>query len=571
VTSPGSRRSGLPGLITKVRRRLSRKIDGLRRSARRPGHDARSSRTLAARSASDRPALVLVIVIDGLRPDSINLLETPNLAQLREEGVEFTNAHAVFPSGTRVNAAAIVTGAYPDVTGLLSNSMYLPQVDVEGAWSTQRHDDLLSAKQALGGRLLLVEGLGETLDRHGMTLAAVSSASTGSTLLLNPMAPDGIGVLVNGAFDPGRRVAYPDDVNKEVLDRFGTAPPKSGRSRSRNALVDWTEKVLMEYIVPELAPDVVIDWLSEPDHTQHSYGVGSPEARRALGNVDRNVGYVVSKLEDLDLAARTDLIVLSDHGVTKYERAIDVGSILVDAGLKDGPDTEDVVVAANGPCAHLYVRDHDERRVRDIVTYLQAQAWSGVIFTRAANPTGAGDGPPNDAGGPSHSAGWVGGTFSLDLIRLFHPERSCDVLLTFAWDSTINEFGVPGTDLTTAVGTKLLHSGHGSMSPWAMRTTLFAKGPSFKSGTVVSVPAGHVDLVPTILSLKGIEVPPGLDGRVLTEAIRDGADERLVDVETRTLTTSNRDGSYRAAVTFSTMNGHRYLDKGFRLPALSTS
>jgi predicted AlkP superfamily pyrophosphatase or phosphodiesterase len=42
---------------------------------------------------------VLVIVIDGLRPDSIDPLETPNLARLRKEGVEFTNAHAVFPSG----------------------------------------------------------------------------------------------------------------------------------------------------------------------------------------------------------------------------------------------------------------------------------------------------------------------------------------------------------------------------------------------------------------------------------------------------------------------------------------
>jgi arylsulfatase A-like enzyme len=514
---------------------------------------------------------VLVIVIDGLRPDSIDPRETPNLARLRQEGVEFTNAHAVFPTGTRVNAAAIVTGAYPDTTGLLSNSMYLPQVDVEGAWSTQRHDDLLSAKRALGGRLLLAEGLGETLARRGMTLAAVSSASTGSTLLLNPLAPDGIGVLVNGAFDPGRRVAYPDDVNEAVLDRFGAAPPKSGRSRSRNALVDWTEKVLMDYVIPELAPDVVIDWFSEPDHTQHSYGVGSPEARRALGNVDRNVGYVLSKLGDLDLAPRTDLIVVSDHGVTKYERAIDVGSILVEAGLKAGPDSEDVVVAANGPCAHLYVRGHDERRVRDIVAYLQAQAWSGVIFTRAANPTGAGDGPPHDVGGPPRSAGWVDGTFSLDLIRLFHPERSCDVLLTFAWDSSKNEFGVPGTDLTTAVGARLLHSGHGSMSPWAMRTTLLATGPSFKSGTLLSVPAGHVDLVPTILSLKGIDVPARLDGRVLTEALRDGPDERLVDVETRTLTTSNRDGSYRAAVTFSTMNGYRYLDQGFRMPAQRTS
>ena len=194
-----------------------------------------------------------------------------------------------------------------------------------------------------------------------------------------------------------------------------------------------------------------------------------------------------------------------------------------------------------------------------------------MIFTRAANSTGAGDAPPHDAGGPSHSAGWVGGTFSLDLIRLFHPERSCDVLLTFAWDSTSNEFGVPGTDLTTAVGTKPLHSGHGSMTPWAMRTTLFAKGPSFKSGTVVSVPAGSYRPRADDPFAQRDRGSSGV-GRPCPDGDDQGrADERLVDVETRTLTTSNRDGSYQAEVTFSTMNGHRYLDKGFRLPALPTS
>jgi predicted AlkP superfamily pyrophosphatase or phosphodiesterase len=103
---------------------------------------------------------VLVIVIDGVRPDSIDPLENAEPRPAAQGGGEFTNVHAVFPSRTRVNAAAIVTGAYPDVTGLLSNSMYLPQVDIEGAWSTQRHDDLLSAKQALGGRLLLAEASG---------------------------------------------------------------------------------------------------------------------------------------------------------------------------------------------------------------------------------------------------------------------------------------------------------------------------------------------------------------------------------------------------------------------------
>ena len=82
---------------------------------------------------------------------------------------------------------------------------------------------------------------------------------------------------MNGAFEPGIRVAFPDDANGEVLARFGPAPPKAGHARSRGALIDWTQRVLMEYVVPELAPDVVIDWITEPDHTQHAYGVGSPE------------------------------------------------------------------------------------------------------------------------------------------------------------------------------------------------------------------------------------------------------------------------------------------------------
>ena len=40
--------------------------------------------------------------------------------------------------------------------------------------------------------------------------------------------------------------------------------------------------MLREYVLPELAPDVVINWLTEPDHSQHTLGVGSPSARASL-------------------------------------------------------------------------------------------------------------------------------------------------------------------------------------------------------------------------------------------------------------------------------------------------
>ena len=51
----------------------------------------------------ERPRIV-VVVVDGLRPDAITPEDAPTLARLRAEGVDFTNSHSVFPTVTRVNA-----------------------------------------------------------------------------------------------------------------------------------------------------------------------------------------------------------------------------------------------------------------------------------------------------------------------------------------------------------------------------------------------------------------------------------------------------------------------------------
>ena len=80
--------------------------------------------TIAASTAAGpvlagKATLNLVLVLDGLRPDSITEQETPNLWRLREDGVNFANGHAVFPTVTRANAAAIGTGVYPDRNGCL--------------------------------------------------------------------------------------------------------------------------------------------------------------------------------------------------------------------------------------------------------------------------------------------------------------------------------------------------------------------------------------------------------------------------------------------------------------------
>ena len=68
------------------------------------------------------------------------------------------------------------------------------------------------------------------------------------------------------------------DSRNSHLERFGPAPAKGGPSDPYQAAVDWTEDVLREFVLPELRPDVVITWLTEPDHMQHAFGAGSPSA-----------------------------------------------------------------------------------------------------------------------------------------------------------------------------------------------------------------------------------------------------------------------------------------------------
>ena len=332
-----------------------------------------ASKNKRGRQSTGRKAkLIGVIVVDGLRPDSINEEDTPNLFRLRRDGVAYINSHSVFPTVTRVNAAAISTGTYPIHNGLVSNVMYVPSVDPIKPFNTWDYKQLLKLQDVSNGTLLFRETIGERLQKIGLKFAAISSGSTGNAFLLNPHAPAGIGVLVNGSFDSGKTIAYPEDVNKTILSRFGVAP-----TEERSPRVDWTEKVLREYVLPELHPDVLIDWLTEPDTSQHEKGVGSFEARAALKNSDRNIGLFLKKLYELGLANASDIIVLSDHGFTRNGYGVNLTDELVKAKLKASANSDDVVLASNGSSVLLHVKQKDRVRIKQIVQFLERQTWAG--------------------------------------------------------------------------------------------------------------------------------------------------------------------------------------------------
>ena len=139
---------------------------------------------------------------------------------------------------------------------------------------------------------------------------------------------------------------------------------------------------------------------------------------------------------------------------------------LIKAGLKLGPDSDDVVVASSGQTMSLHVRDRNPERIATIVGFLQRQPWVGVLFTA---------GKPGGSGVPTE--GRVAGTFALELVHLANTERGPDIVFTFPWSSAKSPSGLQGLDYTEASTTGPLTGvagNHGSMSPWTVHNTFIA-------------------------------------------------------------------------------------------------
>lgn len=506
--------------------------------------------------AASKAQLQIVLVVDGLRPDSITESNTPNLYKLQKQGVWFDNTHAVFPTVTRVNSASFSTGAYPARHGVMGNNMFVSAVDANAAFGNDDFKNLLKLDAATSGQMLTVPGLAEILTARDKKFVVLSSGSTGSAMLLAPKATRGIGTLINPDFFPGDKVAYPDTVSRAILDKFPVAPKKGGAKSRYDDSVNWSMEVIREYVLPTLKPDVLFVWMTEPDHIQHGLGIGGKDALEAIYNDDRQIGLLLQKLQALGLGEKTNVMVVSDHGFSQTVADINVERFLIDANLMSANKTGDLVIASSGQSVALHVKDHDAAQIAAIVKALQQQPWCGVVFTRGSTKRAAHEGT-------------VDGTFALELAHLGGHGRSPDIVFTFPWSSMVNADGVPGGDYNVVSGNGVSGpvangtANHGGIGPWTIRNTMLANGPDFKRGAIVRTSSSNVDVAPTLMHLMGFDdVVRSMDGRPLLEALANGPDHEQVSQEVRTHRVSN--GAYAASLQESSVGGKRYIDKGWR-------
>ena len=516
-------------------------------------------RSLAAESRH-----VVVVVWDGMRPDFVTEQNTPALWKLAQDGVTFRNHHAVYLSATNVNGTALATGAYPGHSGLIANQEYRPEINNKKWTDVQDPAVVRKGDELSGGKYLAVPTIAELVQAAGQRTVIA--------------AAKGVGLLQDRHADPRRAKdsvtlfegnSLPPATLAPIAGALGPFPKLSALTFARSDA--WTMKALTDFLWKDRVPAFSLLWLSEPDGTQHQTAPGAPEALAAMKSSDDNLARVLTALDRQHARETTDVLVVSDHGFSTIEHAIDLRVILKDAGFDVAtefaaePAAGQIMVVANGGSVLFHIIGHDSAVARRLVEFLQRSDFAGVIFTRES----------------------MEGTFTLDKAKIDPPspsygvagnEHAPDVVMSFRWNENKNQFGVPGmidADWQRAAG----KGTHATLSRFDMHNTLIATGPDFRRGQTDELPSGNVDLAPTILAILGIKSPQLMDGRVLSEAmVKSGRrgdtdsshgeiDNQALKAKTETIGAkknfeSGKPGFWRQTLQISRVGSTIYLDEG---------
>ena len=380
------------------------------------------------KTADDTPKPVLLLVLDGIRPDALRAAieegETPNLGALAGRGEAVWDAVSVFPSITPAATAAIATGETPSGSGIVGHAWYDEQerrVVIYGAmtetvmatgpikvfhnnvWRMNR-DDLHAAT------------LFETLHDRGFDGACVNFP-----IRRGPHAhPVRIKTVENyrkngrylGASVEGPKEYFMGDLFYSRETGFNGRKASGGLRRSAGINDEYAARVGAMLVRERSAPFNLV-YFFKGDSIAHHHGL---EAQRLwLETADGYVGRIFAAAGGVDrLLEDYAVLALSDHGhapLLPGRRHVDLRRVLgmkVSSGINARfGRNDDAVVVPNGRSALIYLRDGIERRPLaeglvgrrgvDLAAWSES-GWGNVLVAGAALRFRPGAGPADPFG-----------------------------------------------------------------------------------------------------------------------------------------------------------------------------
>ena len=278
--------------------------------------------TTMPKQAVAPPASLILISVDGLRPDYLKRGVTPNINALAASGARARVMRPSFPSLTFPNHYTLVTGMRPDDSGIVNNTMEDPAIPEN--------------KFALSNR------------------AAVEDRRWWDQAEPVWVTAENAGVRTATMFWPGSEAPI-HGVRPTQWMPFDAKLPNTARIAQILAWVDQPTRPTADGAPTR--PGFMTLYFDSVDHEGHEFGPDAPQTTASIAEVDLRIGDLVAGLKARGIAA--NIVLVSDHGMANVSpdrvirldlvlpagsfRMITAGAI---AGLEPLPGQEAVLATA---------------------------------------------------------------------------------------------------------------------------------------------------------------------------------------------------------------------------------
>jgi len=575
----------------------------------------------AAFAQNNTPHNLILFVPDGLRGRIVTPESAPAMAEVRDKGVNFKNSHSMFPTFTTANASALATGHYLGDTGDFSNTIYTgyPVGPADGTVTPFLEVDpvILDADEHFGGDYLNEETVLKMARAKGFSTAAMGKL--GPTLIFDhtdKIGADGLHSIVIDDATGGKNGVPLSEEMKAALTRAGLALAtpargdngKAGDARTPGTLTPntaqqaWFADVATKVVLPMFKarnkPFVLVFWSRDPDGSQHNSGdslntitpgINGPTSLAGIKNADDNLAQLRKALDELGLAASTNIIISSDHGFSTISKEsktspstkiayddtptdfLPVGFLAIDlakaldlplfdpndknarvaanthpkAGnglLGQDPAKPDLVVATNGGSDLIYLPNRDKKLADRTIKALLEQDYVSGLFV-------------------DDSLGRFPGTLPMSQIGLKGKVVTPTPSIVVNFRSYVAGCDEP-TNCSVEIADASLRQGQGMHGSFGRGDTLnftAAIGPDFKAGYADPLPVNNADVGMTISQLLGLHPvnAGGLTGRVMSEALPNGIIPKAAD---GTITSKPAANGLRTILKYQRVLSQRYFD-----------
>ena len=424
----------------------------------------------AVAAAQTATPLVIMISIDGLRPDYVTAADThglkiPALRRFVTEGAFAEGVQGVIPTVTYPSHTTLITGVWPAKHGILSNTIFDPLRTGQSAWYWYAED-------------IRVPTLWEAGAAAGWTTASIQwPVSVGARVTWN--IPEYW--RANNAEDAKllRAVSTPG-LLAELEAELGPYP------RALEAEDDEARGRFAARLLEKKRPALLTLHLLALDHTQHDTRPFSAETFAVLERLDAVVGKLRETAERL-APGHAYLAVVSDHGFAAVHTNLNLFVAFRDAGLLTvdrGRITDwKAIPWTSGGAAAIVLKDTADDvtrgQVRALLDKLAADGTNGIDRVLDADAVHARGGFPPAAFVIGLKPGWqMGGSLG-------------------------------GSVLSTGKG-----GNHGHLPDVPdLRASFYLVGPGVPAGRALGL-IDMRDIAPTLARRVGLSLPAA-DGKIL--------------------------------------------------------